>query len=285
MRVIHFETVESLLHFHLYLTATPFRSVDNPIMSVFQLQEWWSVKMSEDEEFDHGCMVVGNIDNSEPAAEKIAVGSLQGMLRIYAPTKPQFRVEDLILEESLGQPILQLLLGRFIPSSTTLGLAVLHPKKLAVYELVPQGIHMCVKFSYYLKKFESGPFISNCYCRQSRRPCQLLFPPKSLRPRPRPRWQAFHRLQHEQRQLRWGPGPRNDHRAVDGRETADFRAECERIHPSDGGLSDSRSGCICPQSGCLRDGEPRLPGGVLSLPSTGVVAGGYWCQRSRIKVR
>eukprot|EP01032_Pedospumella_encystans_P011289 gene11289-13134_t len=108
-------------------------------MSVFQLQEWWSVKMSEDEEFDHGCMVVGNIDNSEPAAEKIAVGSLQGMLRIYAPTKPQFRVEDLILEESLGQPILQLLLGRFIPSSTTLGLAVLHPKKLAVYELVPQG--------------------------------------------------------------------------------------------------------------------------------------------------
>jgi len=119
-----------------------FRKSVQFIMSVFQLQEWWSVKMSEDEEFDHGCMVVGNIDNSEPAAEKIAVGSLQGMLRIYAPTKPQFRVEDLILEESLGQPILQLLLGRFIPSSTTLGLAVLHPKKLAVYELVPQG--MCI---------------------------------------------------------------------------------------------------------------------------------------------
>jgi Bardet-Biedl syndrome 9 protein len=108
-------------------------------MSVFQLQEWWSVKMAEDEEFDHGCMVVGNIDNADPPTEKIAVGSMQGMLRIYAPSKPQFRVEDLILEESLGLPILQLLLGRFIPSSTTLGLAVLHPQKLVVYELMPQG--------------------------------------------------------------------------------------------------------------------------------------------------
>ena len=111
-------------------------------MSVFQLQEWWGVKLSENEEFDHGCMVVGNIDNSDPPAEKIAVGSLQGMLRIYAPTRPQFRVEDLVLEENLNLPILQLLLGRFIPSANSLGLAVLHPKKLVVYELVPQSEHI-----------------------------------------------------------------------------------------------------------------------------------------------
>lgn len=108
-------------------------------MSVFQLQEWWGVKISEDEEFDHGGMAVGNIDNADPPTEKIAVGSLQGMLRIYSPTRPQFRVEDLILEESLGAPILQLLLGRFIPGSTLLGLAVLHPKRLVVYELIPQS--------------------------------------------------------------------------------------------------------------------------------------------------
>ena len=110
-----------------------------PAMSVFQLQEWWGVKLADNEEFDHGCMVVGNIDNAEPATEKIAVGSLQGMLRIYSPTRPQFRVEDLILEESLGAPILQLLLGRFIPASNMLGLAVLHPKKLVVFELLPQS--------------------------------------------------------------------------------------------------------------------------------------------------
>ena len=95
--------------------------------------------MSEEEEFDHGAMAVGNIDNSNPPAEKIAVGSLQGMLRIYHPSRPGFRIEDLILEESLGSPILQLLVGRFIPSTDINGLAVLHPRCLVVYELLPQG--------------------------------------------------------------------------------------------------------------------------------------------------
>jgi hypothetical protein len=35
-------------------------------MSVFQLQDWWSVKLGDGEEFDQGSMVVGNIDNSNP---------------------------------------------------------------------------------------------------------------------------------------------------------------------------------------------------------------------------
>lgn len=108
-------------------------------MSVFQLQEWWAAKISENEEFDHGGLVIGNVDNSNPASDKICVGSLQGTLRIYAPTKPQFRVEDLILEEVLEAPILQLLIGRFIPSTDINGLAVLHPRQLVVYELNPQG--------------------------------------------------------------------------------------------------------------------------------------------------
>ena len=109
-------------------------------MSVFQLQEWWSVKVSENEEFDHGCMVVGNVDNAVHPTVKICVGSLEGMFRMYYPTKPGYRVEDLVLEESLGLPILQLLLGKFIPSTDILGIAVLHPKKLVVYEIVPQGV-------------------------------------------------------------------------------------------------------------------------------------------------
>ena len=66
-------------------------------MSVFQLQEWWSVQTSQSEEFDLGAMVVGNVDNSSPPTDKIAVGSQQGMLRIYFPTKPQYRIEDLVL--------------------------------------------------------------------------------------------------------------------------------------------------------------------------------------------
>ena len=108
-------------------------------MSVFQLQEWWSVQTSQSEEFDLGAMVVGNVDNSSPPTDKIAVGSQQGMLRIYFPTKPQYRIEDLVLEENLGDPILQLLLGQFIPSDDRIGLAVLHPKKLCVFEINAQA--------------------------------------------------------------------------------------------------------------------------------------------------
>jgi Bardet-Biedl syndrome 9 protein len=69
--------------------------------------------------------------------EKIVVASLQGIIRIYQPTKAGFSVEDLIHEESTGKPILQVLSGRFIPSSPNmLALAVLHPRSLVVYELV-----------------------------------------------------------------------------------------------------------------------------------------------------
>jgi Bardet-Biedl syndrome 9 protein len=119
-------------------------------MSVFQLQEWWNVQISQSEEFDFGCMVVGNVDNANPAGDKIVIGSQQGMLRIYSPTRPQYRVEDLYLEENLGLPILQVLLGLFIPSvENLLGLAVLHPKKLVVYEVVGQGMKDNKPANYY----------------------------------------------------------------------------------------------------------------------------------------
>lgn len=108
-------------------------------MSVFQLQSWWDVQTCQSEEFDFGCLVVGNVDNASPAADKVVIGSQQGMLRVYNPTRPQYRVEDLILEESLSLPILQLQLGQFIPSTENLGLAILHPKKLAVFELNAQS--------------------------------------------------------------------------------------------------------------------------------------------------
>lgn len=109
-------------------------------MSVFQLNEWWGVQVACNEEFDLGCLCIGNVDNSLPPSDKIVVGSLEGMIRIYNPTKPQYRIEDLILEEALGSPILQLLAGRFIPSTECVGLAVLHPRKLVVYEISPHGM-------------------------------------------------------------------------------------------------------------------------------------------------
>ena len=86
---------------------------------------------------------------------------------MYQPSKPGFRVEDLVLEESLNEPILQLLLGEFIPSTEILGVAVLHPKRLAVYEVIPQGSllsYLCLYVCKYVCMcIISPPFISNCF--------------------------------------------------------------------------------------------------------------------------
>ena len=41
-------------------------------------------------------------------------------------------------EDNLNLPILQILLGKFLSSSTELGIAILHPRKLVVYELLPK---------------------------------------------------------------------------------------------------------------------------------------------------
>ena len=65
-------------------------------MSVFQLQEFWAVilhqnystlfmeelccieikvKAGDSEEFDHGALIVGNIDNANPPVNKICIGN------------------------------------------------------------------------------------------------------------------------------------------------------------------------------------------------------------------
>jgi Bardet-Biedl syndrome 9 protein len=104
-------------------------------MSCFKLKEWWTVQAGSGEEFGHSCLCVGNLDNVHEGSDKIVLGSLEGILRVYAPTRPQFRIEDLLVEEDLGQPILQVLTGLFLPLSMNIGIAVLHPRTLVVYEL------------------------------------------------------------------------------------------------------------------------------------------------------
>lgn len=120
-------------------------------MSIFQLQDYWTISLSQhgegnDDEYDLGCIAVGNFDNSSNGSDKIAVGSLKGILRVYNPSGGEYKLDDLLVEENLEKPILQLLCGRFIPSSLgTLGLAVLHPRSLAVYEL---GI-VCIRIHHH----------------------------------------------------------------------------------------------------------------------------------------
>lgn len=78
-------------------------------MSVFQLNEWWGVQVASAEEFDFGCLCLGNIDNAVLPSDKIVVGSLEGMIRIYNPSKPQYRIEDTSV----------VMHTRFIPSTGT----------------------------------------------------------------------------------------------------------------------------------------------------------------------
>jgi hypothetical protein len=67
-------------------------------MSIFQIKELWGTNVGNSEEFDKNSICVGNIDSSDPAETKIAVGktklslslnlkigSFEGILRVYRP--------------------------------------------------------------------------------------------------------------------------------------------------------------------------------------------------------
>lgn len=108
-------------------------------MSLFQVREWWSTKGADTEEYSYGGLAVGNIDNDSSGQVKIVTGSLNGILRVYYPTQNEFKIEHLLLEEDLGQPILQVAIGYFIPNQRILALAVLHPRRIAVYALEGVG--------------------------------------------------------------------------------------------------------------------------------------------------
>uniref|UniRef100_A0A8C6PFT8 Bardet-Biedl syndrome 9 n=1 Tax=Nothobranchius furzeri TaxID=105023 RepID=A0A8C6PFT8_NOTFU len=86
-------------------------------MSLFKACDWWSATLGEGEEFDQGCLCVGDVDNSGTGHDKIIVGSYMGMLRIFSPHANK-------CTEVFGTNL------RYI---CFLHLAVLHPRKLSVY--------------------------------------------------------------------------------------------------------------------------------------------------------
>lgn len=106
-------------------------------MSLFKARDWWASTLGEGEEFDQGCLCVGDVDNSGSGYDKIVVGSFMGMLRIFSPhpAKPDELTEadTQLLEVQLHEPIIQVELGKFVSCSDLLHLAVLHPRKLSVY--------------------------------------------------------------------------------------------------------------------------------------------------------
>ncbi|XP_019719361.1 protein PTHB1 isoform X2 [Hippocampus comes] len=111
-------------------------------MSLFKARDWWSAALGEGEEFDQGCMCVGNVDNSAMGHDKVVVGSYMGMLRIFSPHAAkaneagQGAAEAQLLEVHLQNAIIQVELGKFVSCSDLLHLAVLHPRKLSVYSVL-----------------------------------------------------------------------------------------------------------------------------------------------------
>ena len=103
-------------------------------MSLFHTKEWWSHKPELPSECSPSSLLVCNIDgdSSSPSSDKVITGSFSGHLRIFAPSTPP-RVEDLLLETNLDDPILQVECGRFVAGTSRLALAVLFPKKLSVF--------------------------------------------------------------------------------------------------------------------------------------------------------
>eukprot|EP01029_Cantina_marsupialis_P027768 TRINITY_DN7737_c0_g1_i1.p1 TRINITY_DN7737_c0_g1~~TRINITY_DN7737_c0_g1_i1.p1 ORF type:complete len:875 (+),score=267.96 TRINITY_DN7737_c0_g1_i1:112-2736(+) len=108
-------------------------------MSLFKLREWWSHSIGAEEEFVDGSLTIANIDNDASKQNKIITGSLSGMLRIFMPKERDYKIEDLMLEQNLNKPILQVKAGKFLSTRDDIVLAVLHPRFLTVYQVQPVG--------------------------------------------------------------------------------------------------------------------------------------------------
>ncbi|XP_041798162.1 protein PTHB1 isoform X2 [Chelmon rostratus] len=108
-------------------------------MSLFKARDWWSAALGEGEEFDQGCLCVGDVDNSGTGHDKVVVGSYMGMLRIFSPhaskSSEGVPVEAQLLEVQLQNAIIQVEVGKFVSCSELVHLAVLHPRKLSVYSV------------------------------------------------------------------------------------------------------------------------------------------------------
>uniref|UniRef100_A0A8C7IAA2 Bardet-Biedl syndrome 9 n=1 Tax=Oncorhynchus kisutch TaxID=8019 RepID=A0A8C7IAA2_ONCKI len=96
-------------------------------MSLFKACDWWAAVLGEGEEFDQGCLCVGDVDNEVYPVDKIVVGNYMGMLRVFSPHP--------LLEVQLRDPVIQVEVGKFFSSSDLLHLAVLHPRRLSVYSV------------------------------------------------------------------------------------------------------------------------------------------------------
>ena len=81
-------------------------------MSLFSTHVLWDASIGSSEDFGKDSLCVGNVDNEPNGNVKIVTGSFQGTLRIYYPKGGEYRIEDLMVEQQLGAPVLHLALGK-----------------------------------------------------------------------------------------------------------------------------------------------------------------------------
>jgi Bardet-Biedl syndrome 9 protein len=125
--------------------------------SLFRVREWSAIKIDDEHGFDCNSLLACNIDNSADAegesdgisshfitcnifypvrvTDKMIVGSLSGILRLYKSNNSSKSNQQPLIEVDFGLPILALAAGRLLPSSDSLHLLILHPFKVCVYSV------------------------------------------------------------------------------------------------------------------------------------------------------
>lgn len=138
-------------------------------MSLFQIKEIWKTRVDTIEDSFYNCLIIGG-------DEKIYVGSENGLIRIFKPSKGRFTAEDLLIEHDVGQPIQKILLGRFKSTDCSICIALLHPNKISVYELLSSddfNVNYSLRMSYENileyggKSLKANNAISGCFGRSN----------------------------------------------------------------------------------------------------------------------
>ncbi|CAG0912731.1 unnamed protein product [Notodromas monacha] len=113
-------------------------------MSIFKAREWLTVHVGSEEEFGPDSVLVANIDNNGNGHQRVIVGGFQGSLAILGPswrTGDDADVlpspDEIILETILDAPVLKVAFGKFSAAVDKSCLAVLHPRKVCVYFVMP----------------------------------------------------------------------------------------------------------------------------------------------------
>ena len=115
-------------------------------MSIFKAREWFAAQVgaNQEEEFAASCMCVANVDSNAENYESVVIGGLSGSLTVFGPSRDKggdaetnASPEETVLETVMGAPVLKLAAGRFSSANDRLCVAVLHPRKISVFVVIP----------------------------------------------------------------------------------------------------------------------------------------------------